>query len=174
MIENNRTEEIETHPFKAFIPENATVLIVGSFPGREVTHKILSEDEWFYGTKRNQFWKIISGVYETKLETKAQKQNLFEKHGIGIVDIFLRVKRKGDSNMDTNLEVIEYNNEAIKKILENKTIKKIFFTSKFVEKTFLNLFPYIEVGESLPSPSPRYARMSIDEKINYYKLKLPK
>lgn len=167
-------EEIETHPFKAFIPQNVTVLIVGSFPGKEVTHKILSEDEWFYGSKRNQFWKIISGVYQTKLETKADKQELFKKHGIGIVDIFLRVKRKEDNNMDSNLTVIEYNDKAIKEILESAAIKCILFTSKFVEKSFFSLFPHVKIGESLPSPSPRYARMSLSEKINYYKLKLPK
>lgn len=167
-------EEIETHPFKAFIPENVVVLIVGSFPGREVTHKILSDDEWFYGSKRNQFWKIISGVYGTALETKEDKQSLFQKHGIGIVDIFLKVKRKDNTNMDSSLKVVEYNNMEIKKILEKHSIKAIFFTSKFVEKQFLSLFPSVKNGESLPSPSPRYARMSLQEKINYYKSKLPK
>lgn len=166
-------EEIEVHPFKAFIPDNATVIIVGSFPGKDITHKTLSEDEWFYGTKRNQFWKIISGVYQSELSTKAEKQKLFTKHGIGIVDIFLRIKRKGNNNTDSNLEIVEHNDKAIEKILQNKNIKRIFFTSKFVEKSFLSLFPEVKIGESLPSPSPRYARMSLSEKINYYKLKLP-
>ena len=166
--------EIETHPFKAFIPGNVTVIIVGSFPGKEITHKIPTEDEWFYGSKRNQFWKIISGVYGTEIHGKKEKQILFKQHGIGIVDIFLKVKRKGSNNSDNNLEVIEYNDQSIKKILENENIKAIFFTSKFVERNFLKLFPDIKIGESLPSPSPRYARMSLSEKINYYKLKLPK
>ncbi len=166
-------EEVETHPFKAFIPENVTTIIVGSFPGREVTHKVLTEDEWFYGSKRNQFWKIISGVYETELINRKQKQNLFAKHGIGIVDIFLRIKRKGDNNMDSNLEVIEFNDKAIRIILQNPNIKSIFFTSKFVEKEFMKMFPEAKVGECLPSPSPRYARMSLQGKINDYKKKLP-
>jgi hypoxanthine-DNA glycosylase len=167
-------EEIEIHPFKAFIPENATTLIVGSFPGKEVTHRILSEDEWFYGSKRNQLWKIISGVYGIDLQNRIEKQSLFKKHGIGMVDIFLRVKRKDGNNMDSNLEVIEFNDKAIKSILKNQNIKKIFFTSKFVEKSFMKLFPDTKIGECLPSPSPRYAKMSMAEKINYYKLKLPK
>jgi hypoxanthine-DNA glycosylase len=167
-------EEIETHPFKAFIPENVTAIIVGSFPAKEITHKILSDDEWFYGSKRNQFWKIISGVYQMNLTTKAEKQALFKNHKIGIVDIFLKVKRKEDNNTDQNLDVVEYNDEAIKEILQTENIKTIYFTSKFVEKTFLKLFPEIKTGECLPSPSPRYARMSMAEKINYYKLKLPK
>ncbi|MEO8960626.1 MAG: uracil-DNA glycosylase family protein [Ginsengibacter sp.] len=165
--------DIETHPFKAFIPENSTTLIVGSFPGREITHRVLREDEWFYGSKRNQLWKIISGVYGIDLKTKTEKQDLFRKHGIGMVDIFLRVKRIEDNNMDSSLEVVEFNDKEIKTILQNPQIKKIFFTSKFVEKTFLKLFPDAKSGECLPSPSPRYARMSLAEKINYYKLKLP-
>lgn len=167
------TEEIETHPYKAFIPENVTAIIVGSFPGKEVTHKVLTDDEWFYGAKRNQFWKIISGVYETELITRKQKQQLFAKHGIGLVDLFLKIKRKGGNNMDSNLEVVEFNDKAIEIILQNPNIKSIFFTSKYVEKTFLKLFPKIKIGESLPSPSPRFARMSLSEKINYYKKKLP-
>jgi len=173
MIENSTQEEIETHPFKAFIPVNITALIVGSFPGREVTHRTLSKDEWFYGSKRNQFWKIISGVYQTNLESKKNKQDLFNEKGIGIVDIFLKVKRKAGNNMDSNLDVIEYNDMAIKEILKNGAIKNIFFTSKFVEKSFLSLFPGVTIGEALPSPSPRFARMSLDEKIKFYQLKLP-
>lgn len=167
-------EEIETHPFKAFVPKNATVLIVGSFPGKDITHKIVSEDEWFYGTKRNQFWKIISGVYNKDLNTKAEKQKLFENYGIGIVDIFLRIKRKGDNNTDSNLEIVEFNGKAIKKILENENIQTIFFTSKFVEKSFLKLFPGTGNGKCLPSPSPRFARMSLEDKIENYKNQLPK
>jgi hypoxanthine-DNA glycosylase len=165
--------EIETHPFTAFIPENVTVIIVGSFPGREITHKILDENEWFYGAKRNQFWKIISGVYQQDLTTKTEKQSLFKKHGIGIVDLFLKVKRKAGNNMDQNLEVVEYNDKAIKKILADHPVQKIFFTSRFVEKAFHNLFPGIKTGESLPSPSPRFARMSLQEKIKIYQQMLP-
>lgn len=166
-------EETETHPFKPFIPDNAVTIIIGSFPGKEVTHKVITEDEWFYGSKRNQFWKILSGVYETDLPTKKEKQDLFKKHGIGIADIFLKIKRKDGNNTDSNLEVIEFNDKEIKSILKNKKIKKIFFTSQFVQKSFMKLFPDIEIGECLPSPSPRYARMNLAEKIKYYKRKLP-
>ena len=170
----NDFEEIETHPFKAFIPENATIIILGTFPGKDVTHKQLTEDDWFYGTKRNQFWKIISGVYGTELSGKKYKQDLFNKHGIGIADVFLKVKRTGNNNTDSNLEVVQFNHEELKTVLQNPRIKKVFFTSKFVEKTFLKLFPECSFGECLPSPSPRFATMSLAEKIKSYKMKLPK
>ena len=35
----NLLSEIETHPFKPFIPTNATILIIGSFPGRDIIRK---------------------------------------------------------------------------------------------------------------------------------------
>ena len=165
--------EIENHPFEPFIPENATVLIVGSFPGREQTQGYVDDEQWFYGAKRNQFWKIISAVYQTELLCKADKQNLFNKYGIGITDILLKVRRKNNSNLDDNLEIVEYNDKAIKEIFRKSNIKSIYFTSKFVGKHFNKLFPEIENVEFLPSPSPRYARMTKDDKTNYYKTKLP-
>ena len=165
--------KIETHPFKPFVPARATVLIVGSFPGRDTTQRRVDTDKWFYNTKRNQFWDIISTVYGVALPTRKDKQELFERTGIAIADIFLSVKRKGESNADTDLEVVTYNDKAIRKILTHASFKQIFFTSKFVEKHFRKIFPGIKNCESLPSPSPRYATMSKQEKIDYYKKKLP-
>jgi len=166
--------EIEVHPFNAFIPSNATVVIIGTFPGKDITHKQLDENDWFYGTKRNQFWKIISGVYNVELTTKKQKQWLLKAHGIGIADLFLKVKRTADNNTDGNLQVVEFNDDELKKILALPTLQHIFFTSKFVEKEFLKVFPPVLIGESLPSPSPRFATMSLTKKIEIYKSKLPK
>jgi hypoxanthine-DNA glycosylase len=165
--------KIETHPFKPYVPPNATVLIIGSFPGRDITQRNTTDDTWFYGTRRNQFWDIISSVYDIELKTTEDKKELFNKAGIAIADIFLSIKRTGENNSDTSLEVVTYNDKAIKKILANTSFQHIFFTSKFVEKQFLKIFPGIKNGESLPSPSPRYARMSKQEKIAYYKKKLP-
>src|SRR5882757_2228374 len=101
--------EIEIHPFRPFVPINATVLIVGSFPGRDITQKKLSEKNWFYGTKRNQFWNIISDVYNIELKSTSDKKELFNKKGIAIADIILKARRKAINNSDTNLEVIAYN-----------------------------------------------------------------
>ncbi|HSQ44542.1 MAG TPA: uracil-DNA glycosylase family protein [Ginsengibacter sp.] len=165
--------EIETHPFQPFIPSNATVLIVGSFPGRDITQKKLDKDDWFYSTKRNQFWNIISAIYHVELKNAPEKKELFTLKGIAIADIILKARRKEINNSDTNLEVIAFNDKAIKSILTQTTFQQIFFTSRFVEKHFLEIFPGIKNSECLPSPSPRYARMSIKEKIAYYKKKLP-
>jgi hypoxanthine-DNA glycosylase len=164
--------EIETHPHKPFVPTKAQVLIVGTFPGKH-NSSVQGKDEWFYASKRNQFWNIIRGVYNVELLSTEEKKNLFTKHKIAIGDIFLKIRRKEDNNSDSSLEVIEYNDKALEVILKENEFSSIFFTSKLVEKEFLKLFPQIKNGECLPSPSPRYARMSLSEKIDYYKNKLP-
>jgi hypoxanthine-DNA glycosylase len=165
--------EIETHPHKPFVPAHAEVLIVGSFPGKDQVEKTPETDDWFYGTKRNQFWKIMSGVYEKSLDTRIEKEALFTNHHIAIADVFLKIRRKNNNNMDDNLEILEYNTEAIQNILIAYPTIKIFFTSRFVEQHFYKMFPAIQKGICLPSPSPRYARMSLTEKIRIYKQHLP-
>jgi len=164
--------QIEIHPFNPFIPPNAEYLIIGSFPGKGQTENVTDAD-WFYGTKRNTFWKILEEVYGIPLPDKRSKQELFVKTKIGIADIILKAERTENTNSDTNLHIIEYNDKAIRKVLASNQFKTIFFTSKFVEKIFRKFFPEINNTVVLPSPSPRFARMSFKEKVAAYKKLLP-
>ncbi|MEO6136588.1 MAG: uracil-DNA glycosylase family protein [Ginsengibacter sp.] len=166
------SSNIETHPHPFFIPTNPLVLLVGSFPGRHNVN-VDGKDEWFYSSPRNQFWPILRKVYNEKLLSNKEKKACFEKHGIAIGDLFLKIRRKGNTNSDSDIEVIEYNNIVIEKILKTYHFHSILFTSKLVQKVFLKFFPEVTNSECLPSPSPRFARMSLDDKVEYYKKKLP-
>lgn len=143
----------EEHPFKPFVPKNARILIIGSFPGMDQVKNKANSEEWFYTAKDNQFWTIISAVYENKLLTTESKKMLFEKEGIGITDIFLKIKRKVKSNLDKHLIVVEYNDQEIKAILESGKFDLILFTSRYVEKHFKIKFPEVSNSIALPSPS---------------------
>lgn len=174
---------IETHPFGNFVPLNAKYLILGSFTGRQAVKGATTADDaydWFYGTKRNQFWSILEGVYGIELRNKHSKQELFAKLGIAIADIIYQCERKENSNLDANLVNIIYNVKAIAEILESQSIEKILFTSRFVDDRFKKHFKHIINYHSsiylitLPSPSPRYAQMSKEQKIQRYKELLPK
>jgi hypoxanthine-DNA glycosylase len=174
---------IETHPFGNFVPADAKYLILGSFTGKEAVKGAPETDDaydWFYGTKKNQFWPILKKVYNRELKDISAKQQLFTKLGIAITDIIVQCERKNDSNLDNNLINIAYNEEPIFQILKSHKIKKILFTSRFVEKKFKVVFKDIVENFSciqyatLPSPSPRYALMSKEEKIQKYKELLPK
>lgn len=163
----------EIHPFGVFVPKNSKYLFLGSFPGR-------SPVEWFFVTKRNQFWPILSAVYKKDLTTTEQKKKLFKNLQLAITDTILSTTRKKESNLDINLTNIVPNIKAINKILNNNKIEKIFFSSRFAEKLYKKYFklmiekyPKIKLI-TLPSPSPRYAVLSKEEKIKIYKDLLPK
>lgn len=169
----NNASEIEIHPHDPFVPTGAEYLIIGSFPGKGQTESITDAD-WFYGAKRNTFWKILEQVYYIPLADKKAKQELFIKTRMGIADIILKAVRTENTNSDTNLTVVEYNDRAIKEILDFHIMKTIFFTSQFVQKIFAKFFPGVTNTVALPSPSPRFARMSLQEKVEVYKKLLPK
>jgi hypoxanthine-DNA glycosylase len=163
---------IETHPFEAFIPEKIKCLIVGSFPGKEQTQCKLDKTHWFYGAPRNQLWKILEIVYKRQLRNRKEKQQLFEEAGIGMTDVIKSCIRTHGTNLDENLEIKEYNKEVIDSILK-KYQPQVLFTSRFVEKEFKKLFPGYENTDILPSPSPRYFKLSIEDKARIYQEKLP-
>ncbi len=106
-------------------------------------------------------------------ELRKNKTSAFTEPEQTIADIILLIQRRKENNSDSNLEVIAYNDEAIRAILTYTTFQHIFFTSKFVEKYFLKIFIGTKNGKCLPSPSPRFARMSKAEKIETYRKMLP-
>ncbi len=169
---------IETHAFGVFIPPNAKYLVLGSFTAKKYTDN--PNLDWFYVTPVNQFWPIIEQVYNISLRDQKSKQKLFEKLGIATADIIHQCERRDGTNLDANLVTITYNTPALRKLLKNNKIEKLFFTNKFVEasykkhlKALLTEFPDIELI-TLPSPSPRYAAMRKEEKAKMYKDLLPK
>ncbi len=162
----------EAHPFPPFIPPKMKCLILGSFPGKEQTRGELDENAWFYGSPYNQLWRILELAYGRELKTKDAKQKLFKEAGIGITDIFKTIIRTAGSSLDENLQIIEYNKSEIERILQAFR-PQLFCTSRFVEKEFKKMFPAYATVDVLPSPAPRYFKLSIEEKAAIYRKKLP-
>jgi G:T/U-mismatch repair DNA glycosylase len=170
--ESMSSDSVERHPFAVFVPPKMTCLILGSFPGKEHTRGGLDENAWFYGAPLNQLWRILEKVYGRELKTKTAKQALFRDAGIGITDIFTSVIRTAGSNLDDNLQIVEYNWEEIERVLKGYK-PQVFCTSRFVEKEFKKKFPAYPAVDILPSPSPRYFKLTIEQKAEVYKQKLP-
>ncbi len=162
---------IEKHPFDDFIPANAKYLLLGSF-----ATKPFPGYEWFYANGRNQFWPILEAVYGRELQTKSAQQQLFRDLHMALSDVILECERHNNSNLDINLKNIVVNN-AISDILQNNIIKRIYFSSRFAETLFKRHFKklYGEVEKIvLPSPSPRYAAMTRQQKVEKYIELMPK
>lgn len=163
--------KVEHHPFAPFVPPRMKCLIVGSFPGKEQTRGGIDDEHWFYGAPLNQFWRIMETAYNLPLKTKTAKQDLFKKAGIGITDIFKSVIRKANSNVDENLEIVEYNKEELERIIRDFK-PSVLCTSRYVEKEFKKMFPGYAAVDVLPSPSPRYFALTIEQKAEIYRKKL--
>lgn len=166
---------IETHPFGSFVPQNPRFLFLGTF-----TAKVDDPSyDWFFTSKRNQFWIIMTEVYGIKLTNKQEKENLFANLKMAITDVILQCERSQNSNADNNLINLVFNIKTINKIILENKIETIFFSSRMAEKLFkknfkeiIMKFPEINLV-TLPSSSPRYAAMTKLEKIRHYKELLP-
>lgn len=151
-------------------------MFLGTFTGKITDPSY----DWFFGTKRNQFWPMLENVFGVELKTKNSKQALFSKLRMAITDIISECERSENTNADNNLINIVYNTEAIINIIRRNKIKAIFFSSRMAEKLFKKNFKDLMLKYSginlvtLPSPSPRYAAMTKQEKIRLYKELLPK
>ncbi|MCO4291857.1 hypothetical protein NF867_03150 [Solitalea sp. MAHUQ-68] len=169
---------VEHHPFPAFIPENAKYLIMGTFPGRDSTLNPRPEI-WTFESERNQFWKLFRTIYNRSLSNKAEKQQLFSDLKLANTDIILSCSRKNNSNLDSNLINKIYNTTVIEAILINNPIEKIYLTGKSMEVEFRSKFKEIIQRNNqiqiipLPSPSPAYASMSFQQKLEIYNNCLP-
>lgn len=156
-----------THPFGSYIPRHATLLVLGSFPP-----KALGASDFFYASKQNQFWRIILRIYGTWLPETWQKKRFCDITGIAMVDIIATAVRKDNNSSDQNLAIEEVTD--ISGLLERApNIRTIACTSRFVREKLESHFDKLLQDRdidviTLPSPSPRYARMSIAEKARRY------
>ena len=120
---------IETHPFDIFIPEYARYLILGSFIGKQAIKGTADYDasyDFYYGTKRNQFWPILEAVYGQELRNKQEKLALLSKLGVAIGDIIYQCERMGGNNLDANLKIIQFNEEPLIMFWLNIRLRKSF------------------------------------------------
>ncbi len=166
---------VEVHPFGDFVPKSVKYLMLGSF----VT-KPSNPYQWFYANGRNQFWPIMQEVYGKDFGTTEKQKQLFTDLEMALSDIIYSCERKRNSNLDVNLYNIVYNIVPIREIISKNRITKIYFSSRNVEDKFNRLLKNIVgVGDNvelvcLPSPSPRYAAMTRQQKIIKYRELLPK
>jgi len=112
-------------------------------------------------------------VYGRPLANRKEKEKLFAAAGIAITDLVRTCIRAEENNRDENLQVLEYNTAEVAAILEAHE-PLVLCTSLFVARIFRKLFPAYGRVEVLPSPSPRYFRISLEQKAVIYRQLLPR
>lgn len=109
---NNFEFEIESHPLQPFLPTNAKLLMLGSFPPPKERWKM----DFYYPNYQNDMWRIFGYLffddknYFLDLENKNFKQQqihdfLIEK-GIAIFDTAVQVQRLKGNASDKFLQIV--------------------------------------------------------------------
>ncbi|MEX1382098.1 uracil-DNA glycosylase family protein [Lutibacter sp.] len=106
---------IHKHPFKPFIPENATKLIVGTLPPPRFSKGILKigDVDFCYGSIDGQLWKILDEIYNLNLKFETtefaiqQRKDFLIANNIGICDIVESCFRKKIDASDLGMENIQ-------------------------------------------------------------------
>ena len=105
--------EIETHPFEPWLPANAKLLMLGTFPPAPKRWAM----EWYYPNFTNDMWRIFGLIFfgdklhfvdETNKTYRLNelKQFLKEK-GVALFDTALRIRRTTGTASDKDLEIVE-------------------------------------------------------------------
>lgn len=191
MTTEHLSNPIEQHPFEPFMPQNARLLLIGTFPGWQLTQKAsadLALDDWYYGTNSRSLWHLLEQVYCTPLPTKAAKQTLLTQLGLGITDVVATARRKGQNSSDSKLYDLTFQTEKLANLLQSHPLETIFFTSKQAQKWFNDLKAdlaekhqvpshYLSLPQQvLPSPSPEYIRFkhdTVEGRLAAYRQLLP-
>lgn len=104
---------LEQHPLEPFLPENAKVLFLGSFPPPKQRWCM----DFYYPNFQNDHWRIEGAVWfgdkdyfvdkEHKLFNKVKIVDFLKEKGIALYDTAKVVKRLKDNASDAYLEIVE-------------------------------------------------------------------
>lgn len=105
--------EIESHPLKPFLPANAKLLMLGSFPPQRKRWCM----EFYYPNLQNDMWRIFGIIFFddknyflTADKKSFRREELIEfltKKGIAIFDTASEIRRLQDNASDKFLEVVK-------------------------------------------------------------------
>ena len=101
------TPQIERHPLQPFLPENARVLMLGSFPPPKERWCM----DFFYPNSQNDLWRIMGQVFfydkqhfvDGKVFKHEEIVSFCRKQGIAIFDTAQAVRRLQGNAADEDL-----------------------------------------------------------------------
>ena len=102
---------VERHPLKPFLPPNARLLMLGSFPPPRKRWCM----EFFYPNRTNMMWEVFGEVFfgdhnrlvdtENKSFRKDDIERLLNERGISLFDTATAVRRLSGNASDKDLEI---------------------------------------------------------------------
>jgi G:T/U-mismatch repair DNA glycosylase len=123
------------HPYRPFIPEHATKLIVGTLPPPRFTTRELKNGDvdFCYGSRDGMLWQIIDRIFNLNLkfenteEAVQQRKRFLEENGIGICDTVESCRRDKIDASDLGMQQVELR-DLLGIIKEYPNIDTLLFT----------------------------------------------
>ena len=104
---------VERHPLQPFLPSNARLLMLGSFPPPRKRWCM----DFFYPNRTNQMWNIFGLLFFGNADALIERgtntfkqsdiQELLEERGIAIYDTACAVRRLSGNASDKDLQIVE-------------------------------------------------------------------
>lgn len=105
--------EIETHPFRPFLPADALLLMLGTFPPAPKRWCM----DFYYPNYQNDMWRIFGiSFFGDKTHFLIEKEKRFDRgriipflkeKGVALFDTALRIRRTKNTASDKDLEIVE-------------------------------------------------------------------
>lgn len=110
---NPAPPELETHPFEPYVPPEARVLIMGTFPPQPKRWSM----EFYYPNRTNDFWYMMGLIFygdrdalydrDTRHFRLEKIKNLLDEKGIALNDTGHKIRRLAGNASDKFLEIVE-------------------------------------------------------------------
>lgn len=179
---------IEEHPLRPFLPSNAKILMLGSFPPQQKRWSM----DFFYPNFQNDMWRIIGTIFladkfafvdsENKCFHKESIEQFAEEVGIALYDTAEAILRLRDNASDNFLEIIR-STDIDKLLLEIPFCQAIATTGEKATNEIVSRYkvekpkigewkPLFTNGRTLrfyrmPSTSRAYP-LAMEKKATYY------
>lgn len=179
---------IEEHPLRPFLPPNAKILMLGSFPPQQKRWSM----EFFYPNFQNDMWRIMGMIFfadrhifvdsTEKCFRKEDIERFASEIGIALYDTAEVVRRLRDNASDNFLEIVRPTN--IEELLSQLPLCRAIVTtgekatseivSRYkIEKPKIGECKPLIIGDRtlqfyrMPSSSRAYP-LALDKKAAYY------
>jgi hypoxanthine-DNA glycosylase len=158
--------------FPPVVGRNPRLLILGSMPSEASL-----EASQYYGLPRNAFWAIMGELFGAGRDLVYEKRlAILKREGVALWDVLAECRRLG--SLDSSIELRDARvNDFAGFFRQHRSIRHVFFNgSKSAEVYRRRAMPEVKTiapylsHHRLPSTSPAMASLSLDEKIERWRV----
>lgn len=191
MQKEQEYEQVESHPFEPWLPGNARLLMLGTFPPSPKRWCI----PWYYPNYQNDMWRIFGLLFfhdklhfvdvENKRYREAELKAFLREKGVAIYDTAQRVVRTKNTASDKDLQIVESSDlDAMLRALPQ--CRGVLTAGQLATKVFCEHYAITETPRMggfvefpfedrtlrlyrMPSSSRAYP-LALEKKAEYYKV----